>query len=540
MTDSAIRMIPIGLLLPHPDNPRKDLGDLTELTESIKANGVMQNLTVVPAPESDTNRTAPMNQIDAPHFRVVIGHRRLAAARKAGLKELPCAVMEMTPEEQIAVMLAENIHRSALTPYEEAMGFQQLQIDFGKSAREISRMSGVGETTVRSRLKLADMDGEKVRKGIRRGATLFDFSELDKVEDERAREKCLDAIGTRNFKNELKSALEEQTFKHNFERWTRLVRSFAAEIPEPEHQMISGEGSVYYTGEASARTRIDYSGVFHRWTKDSVVQVPEDAGTVNYYFTLNDREITLYREHILRNQAWLRRVYIRSARGISQVKRAKKAHKSKPPHLWDYDKKKIAVLQSSGWNKLEAEFSGFRFQLLPAPFLLPLSRFVLALLLIRFPRGQDMPNDGKQFSGNGNEGFFRSSAGAQSVEPVPKEEVFTSGGGPGALNHHAFDAWIAFCNPGGLFLSGAFVVPRTQSRPLAKMSGSGKHRQIRPQFRYENRAGPSLDCRNRFQQKQRGFITVCASHNPAFRFLNFLPAILHNLDQIGKKHPLMP
>ena len=303
MTDSAIRMIPIGLLLPHPDNPRKDLGDLTELTESIKANGVMQNLTVVPAPESDTNRTAPMNQIDAPHFRVVIGHRRLAAARKAGLKELPCAVMEMTPEEQIAVMLAENIHRSALTPYEEAMGFQQLQIDFGKSAREISRMSGVGETTVRSRLKLADMDGEKVRKGIRRGATLFDFSELDKVEDERAREKCLDAIGTRNFKNELKSALEEQTFKHNFERWTRLVRSFAAEIPEPEHQMISGEGSVYYTGEASARTRIDYNKTFHRWTKDSVVQVPEDAGTVNYYFTLNDREITLYREHIVDDAA---------------------------------------------------------------------------------------------------------------------------------------------------------------------------------------------------------------------------------------------
>ena len=210
------------------------------------------------------------------------------------------------------------------------------------------------------------------------------------------------------------------------------------------------------------------------------------------------------RVYILRNQPCPRHIYIRSARLDKSSQAREKSAQIQVPYLWGYDKMKIAVLEGSGRNKLESEFSGFRFQLLSAPFLLPLARFVIALLLIRFLGGQNMPNNGKQLSGDGNERFFRSSAGAQSVKPFPKEEVFTSGGGPSALKHHTFDARIPFCNPGGLFLSGALIVSRTQSRPLAKMSGSGEHRQIRPQFRYKNRAGPSLDCRNRFQQKQRG------------------------------------
>ena len=50
-----IVMIPIGELYHHPENPRKDLGDLTELAESIKANGILQNLTVVPAGKTTAN-----------------------------------------------------------------------------------------------------------------------------------------------------------------------------------------------------------------------------------------------------------------------------------------------------------------------------------------------------------------------------------------------------------------------------------------------------------------------------------------------------
>lgn len=88
--DTSIQYIPIDRLNPHPDNPRKDVGDVTELAESIKANGILQNLTVVPY-ESN--------------FRVIIGHRRLEAAKLAGIKVLPCVVVEMTEKEQISTML---------------------------------------------------------------------------------------------------------------------------------------------------------------------------------------------------------------------------------------------------------------------------------------------------------------------------------------------------------------------------------------------------------------------------------------------------
>ena len=60
-------------LEPHPDNPRKDLGDLTELVASISKQGLLQNLTVVPSPENEGK------------YRIVIGHRRFAAASLAGM-----------------------------------------------------------------------------------------------------------------------------------------------------------------------------------------------------------------------------------------------------------------------------------------------------------------------------------------------------------------------------------------------------------------------------------------------------------------------
>lgn len=97
-------MIPVDELQPHPDNPRKDVGDVTELVESIKANGIFQNLTVLRNCDPETGKST-----------VIIGHRRLAAAKLAGLEKVPCMVVEMDEKEQIATMLLENMQRNDLT-----------------------------------------------------------------------------------------------------------------------------------------------------------------------------------------------------------------------------------------------------------------------------------------------------------------------------------------------------------------------------------------------------------------------------------------
>lgn len=114
----TITFIPVGRLLAHPENPRKDLGDLTELTDSIRTKGILQNLTVVPV-DADNLYTS---------YTVVIGHRRLAAAKAAGLESVPCVVTSMSYQEQIETMLLENMQRNDLTVYEQALGFQQLSL----------------------------------------------------------------------------------------------------------------------------------------------------------------------------------------------------------------------------------------------------------------------------------------------------------------------------------------------------------------------------------------------------------------------------
>ena len=81
MTTSGITNINAKLIHQHPDNPRKDLGDLTELSESIKKKGIMQNLTVVPG-HWDENR--------AHHdegYTLIIGHRRFAAGNYVSMPD---------------------------------------------------------------------------------------------------------------------------------------------------------------------------------------------------------------------------------------------------------------------------------------------------------------------------------------------------------------------------------------------------------------------------------------------------------------------
>ena len=191
----VIRMIEVEKIHPHPDNPRKDLGDITELAESIKESGIMQNLTVVPGSYG---------------YTAVIGHRRLAAAKMAGLKEVPCVVRAMSEKEQLAVMLSENMQRSDLTIVEQAGGIQMM-LDLGETVGDISKQTGLSESTVRRRknlMKIASVD--KLKEAEMRGATLADYEKLLEIKDEAKREKVLESIGTNNFAWELKRAIDAQ------------------------------------------------------------------------------------------------------------------------------------------------------------------------------------------------------------------------------------------------------------------------------------------------------------------------------------------
>lgn len=161
----TLRQLSINLIDPHPENPRKNLGNLTELAESIKANGIMQNLTVVP---KDNGR-----------YMAVIGHRRLAAAKLAGLETVPCAVVDMDRKTQLSTMLLENMQRSELSYIEQADGFQ-LMLDLGETVESISEMSGFSKDTVKHRLEIAKLDKDNI---LDSNLTLEDFAYLEKISD---------------------------------------------------------------------------------------------------------------------------------------------------------------------------------------------------------------------------------------------------------------------------------------------------------------------------------------------------------------------
>ena len=264
--------IPVDKLIPHPDNPRKDLGDLTELAASIEAKGVLQNLTVVPAGD-DT-------------YRIIIGHRRHAAAKLAGLAKLPCVIVDMTPQEQFETMMVENVQRSDLTVYEQAEGFQMM-LDMGGSVEKVAEKTGFSETTVRNRVKLLKLDKKEFHKAEKRGATMTDYLKLNAIEDPERRNKVLASIGTAEFNVRLKNALEEEAFLKRMERVLNYFRSEQDWCRERTDEEVS-----YKEGAFSYYTAYDK---YH--PEDP--KRPADADTREYIWSITaSNTITVYKENI--------------------------------------------------------------------------------------------------------------------------------------------------------------------------------------------------------------------------------------------------
>lgn len=211
--NNHITLIGIDLLLPHPQNPRKQLGDLTELAESIKANGVYQNLTVVANGDG--------------FYTIIIGHRRHAAAKLAGVDKLPCVITQMTEKQQLETMLIENMQRSDLTVIEEAQGLQ-LMIDLGDSVTDISKATGFSKKKIKSRLFLNSYDVDTVEKAFKKGATLDDYVKLSRIKDDKKREEVAKHLGTSNFDYYANIAIDHEKWRKEKQKIIGVLKSFNA------------------------------------------------------------------------------------------------------------------------------------------------------------------------------------------------------------------------------------------------------------------------------------------------------------------------
>lgn len=211
---NQIKLINTSLIDPHPDNPRKNIGDVTDLAASIKTNGLLTPLSVVPNGE---------------RYRVIAGHRRLAACKQAGIVAVPCFVLQLGPLQQLEAMVTENCQREQLTTLEEADAIQGM-LDLGATTASVAHRLGRSGNYVRDRAKAASIDNE-VR------ATRDDFSQLTigqlvaiaRYDGQPDRQKKLaQAAGTSNFDYILRNIERD-------DRDRQWIESVAALLVEPDN-----------------------------------------------------------------------------------------------------------------------------------------------------------------------------------------------------------------------------------------------------------------------------------------------------------------
>ena len=138
------RMIPVDQIRPNPDQPRKALGDLRELTESIREKGVLEPLLVRFMPREDC-------------YYIISGERRYHASRAAGLREVPAIEKMADDAETLEIALIENIQRKDLTPFEEAEGLHRLAEQFDYTHDDVAKKLGKSRSSVSETLILRNI-----------------------------------------------------------------------------------------------------------------------------------------------------------------------------------------------------------------------------------------------------------------------------------------------------------------------------------------------------------------------------------------------
>jgi ParB family chromosome partitioning protein len=184
--------LPIDQLTIHPKNVRKDVGIVTDLANSISAQGIMQPLVV--APSISDKSVWLQTQFEAKKYTIIAGHRRHAAAQLANLNVLPCVIREDldTEPKQLEAMLVENTQRTDLTLMEEALGYQALLEFPGYNIKSVAKATGRSQSLVRSRVALTKLTDDAKGKiedhtlNIEQALVLIDFTD-----DEAATQRLL-------------------------------------------------------------------------------------------------------------------------------------------------------------------------------------------------------------------------------------------------------------------------------------------------------------------------------------------------------------
>ena len=173
--------LPLDRIDPNPRQPREafDEQSLQDLAASIEAVGVLQPIVVRPTGE---------------RYQIVMGERRVRAARSAGLERIPAIVRTTEDDQLLRDALLENVHREDLNPLEEAAAYEQLLADFGITQDELAARLGRSRPVIANALRLLRLPGSVQRRIAARTLSAGHARAVASLEDPVQQERLADRI----------------------------------------------------------------------------------------------------------------------------------------------------------------------------------------------------------------------------------------------------------------------------------------------------------------------------------------------------------
>lgn len=262
------RVIPIDKIEPNPDQPRSDIGDLTELSASIKNQGVLEPLLVKPR-ENGT-------------YMIIAGERRWRASNLAGLTEVPCIELDIDDNTIAEIALVENLQRKDLTIWEVADGLADLTERFGYTHDEIAEKIGKSRSTVTESIAIAGLPKE-----IRERCQKADITaksvliEVSRQFDEAAMNKLLDEIQNKDLKRtDIREKIRKEPGKAKPAPKAEEMKETEEEAPvHPEEESAEPEENpnrFHYSAEDERFSlKIDFASNGEPTRKDVLIALKE-------------------------------------------------------------------------------------------------------------------------------------------------------------------------------------------------------------------------------------------------------------------------
>ena len=268
---NQVLLASVHSIKPNPLQPRKSFDDsnMEALTESVRIYGVLQPLLV--------NRIEASSPADSSKYELIAGERRLRAAKKADLKEVPIIIREMPENTQkLEVALIENIQRDNLNPVEEGKAFKQLHDELGVSYENISKRVAKSQPYIVNTVRILKLPNRMQQAVILSEITAGHTRPLLSLEREpKKQQELFDTVLRKNMTVRETERMAQDMLRTDNDNAARIINpatmdADTVELLDAFKDVAGVTGVEARTRNGRARISISFRSKddLHRWLKD--------------------------------------------------------------------------------------------------------------------------------------------------------------------------------------------------------------------------------------------------------------------------------